>query len=239
MILNSLPGSVLDLVFPKICPLCGHIVPFGRGMICPDCEGKLTYATEPYCMRCGKPVDEDEEYCRDCLSGRHVYDEGRAALIYDEYMSKSIYRFKYNKKREYALFYGDIMTTVLADKIRRWNVDAVIPVPIHKNRLKKRGYNQAELIAKQLSLKFHIPLRNDIVIRQSATTVQKNLSARARQNNLKKAFKVTSNSVKLYSVLIVDDIYTTGATIDAMAACLKDAGVKKVYFATLCIGRGF
>lgn len=228
----------MDLIYPKICPLCGNIVPFGRGMVCPGCAGRLTYACQPYCMRCGKPVEEDEQYCRDCTCRKHKYDEGRAALIYDEYMSKSIYRFKYNNKREFAVFYGKVMADVLGDKIRRWNADAIIPVPIHKSKLKKRGYNQAELIARQLSQKFKIPLKNDIVIRQSATTVQKNLGVVARQNNLKKAFKVVEDSVKLYSVLVVDDIYTTGATIDAMAECLKNAGVSKVYFAALCIGRG-
>ncbi len=230
--------TLTDIVFPKICPICARAVPLGAGSICPECSGKLTFVREPYCMRCSKPVDEDEEYCRDCRERAHIYDEGCAALIYDEYMSKSIYRFKYNGKTEYARFYADVMTDVLGDRIRRWDPDAIIPVPIHKSKLKKRGYNQAQLLAKELSKRLSIPVKSDIVTRQSATKVQKNLSAVARQNNLKKAFKVIPNSVQLSSVLVVDDIYTTGATIDAVARCLKEAGVEKVYFATLCIGRG-
>ncbi len=230
--------TLTDIVFPKICPICARAVPLGWGSICPECAGKLTFVREPYCMRCSKPVDEDEEYCRDCTERTHVYDEGCAALIYDEYMSKSIYGFKYNGKTEYARFYADVMAEVLGDRIRRWDPDAIIPVPIHKSKLKKRGYNQAHLLSKELSKRLSIPVKSDIVTRQSATKVQKNLSAAARQNNLKKAFNVIQNSVKLNSVLIVDDIYTTGATVDAMAGCLKDAGVKNVYFAALCIGRG-
>ena len=104
--------------------------------------------------------------------------------------------------------------------------------------MKKRGYNQAYLIAAGLSDRLAIPVCNDLVIRTAATGAQKELGALQRQNNLKKAFKVSGNGVKLNSVLIVDDIYTTGATIDALASCLREAGVGKVYFATLCIGRG-
>ena len=130
------------------------------------------------------------------------------------------------------------MSERLGDKIRRWDVDAVIPVPVHKSRLKKRGYNQAALIAGELSKRLGIPMRDGVVIRRAATGVQKELGAAERQNNLKKAFIVPGNVVKLKSVLVVDDIYTTGATVDAVAGCLKGAGVEKVYFASLCIGRG-
>ncbi len=231
-------GYIADIIYPRICPVCNNIIPVGYKDLCPDCTGLLTYAQEPYCMRCGKPVDEEKEYCSDCERNKHSYDEGRAVFIYDEYMSKSIYRFKYSGKREFANFYGKVMTERLGEKIRRWDPDAIVPVPVHKSKLRSRGYNQAELIAKQISKRMKIPVKSDIVIRQSATTVQKNLSAKARQNNLKKAFKVIPNSVQLNSILIVDDIYTTGATVDAVARCLKDAGVRKVYFATLCIGRG-
>lgn len=237
MTLKRIKDMLLDVVFPPICPVCNRIVGAGRH-ICPECMKKLYYVEEPYCMKCGKPVDEEDEFCRDCRSTHHVYDEGRAALLYDEYMSRSIYRFKYNGKQEFAGVYADIMYERLSSKIRAWNADVIIPVPVHKSRLKKRGYNQAALIAQKLSKLLKIPVREDIVTRHTATKVQKNLGARTRQNNLKKAFNITSNSVEYNSVLIVDDIYTTGATVDALAGCLKRAGIKKVYFATLCIGRG-
>lgn len=227
-----------DVLFPRVCPICGGLAPpFSEG-ICPPCKRRLVYASEPYCMKCGKPVDDHEEYCSDCENRPHAYDEGRAALIYDEYMSKSIYSFKYNKKQEFAPFYAKVMYERLGRKIRSWNIDVIVPVPIHKKRLKVRGYNQAGLIAKQLSKLTKIPTDEHLVVRRTATNALKDLDAMSRQNNLKKAFKVTQNSVKYTSVLIVDDIYTTGATVDAMARCLKGAGVEKVYFATLCIGRG-
>ena len=236
--IREIADAVLDAVFPRICPVCNEIVSVRRSDICPECARKLSPVEEPVCRKCGKPLDEEDTLCRDCKSGRHIYDMGCAALIYDEYMSKSIYRFKYNGKKEFARFYGRIIEKKCADRIRSWNVEAIVPVPVHKSRLRKRGYNQAQLIARELSGRLKIPVDARLVKRCAATGAQKNLSAKERQNNLKKAFKVTRNVVKLDSVLIVDDIYTTGATVDAMAAVLKNAGVRRVYYVSLCIGRG-
>ena len=227
-----------DLIYPPVCPVCNDIVSVRHRDICPECEKKLTFIGDSYCMKCGKPVEEYEEYCGDCRRLLHMYDEGRAALVYDLYMSRSIYRFKYAGKQEFARFYARIMYERLGDKMKSWRADAIIPIPVHKKRLRKRGYNQAGLIARELSKRLGIPVREDIVTRCTATKAQKNLGAGERQNNLKKAFKVTGNVVKLDTVLVIDDIYTTGATVDAMAGCLKGAGVRKVYYASLCIGRG-
>ena len=236
--ITDLLSAAADIIYPRICPVCGRIVSKRGRDICPQCERKLSYVGNDHCMRCGKPVDEDAEFCGDCMGTQHIYDEGRAALVYDTYMSKSIYRFKYAGKQEFARFYGQVICDRLGRKIKSWNVDAIIPVPVHAGRLKKRGYNQAELIARQMSKRLGIPVRSDVVTRKKVTQAQKKLSARERQNNLKKAFKVTGNVVKLESVLVVDDIYTTGATVDAMAGCLKGAGIRRVYFTSLCIGRG-
>ena len=235
--IRRIRDALVSLVFPPICPICNRIAPFSG--ICPGCEKKLTPVTGPHCAKCGKTVDEGEKYCIDCRQGTHVYDEGCAAYEYDEYMSTSMYRFKYNGKREFANWYAGAMAKRLSAKIRGWDPQVIIPVPVHRSRLKKRGYNQAALIAKELSKHVKIPVRNDLASRVAATKVQKELGALSRQNNLKKAFNVTPNVVKYETVLIVDDIYTTGATIDALAHVLKAAGVKKVYFATVCMGRGY
>ena len=227
-----------DLIYPRICPVCNNIVkPFGAD-ICPSCEKKLSRVTGNLCQKCGKPVEDDEKLCRNCERVHHVYDRGCSVFLYDEYMSQSMYRFKYNNKREFAHYYGRMMSECLGDTIRQWGVDLIVPVPAHKKRLRQRGYNQAYLLAKELSERLCVPVRSDVVTRCDATLALKNLDAAQRQNNLKKAFKVNQNVVKSNSVLIVDDIYTTGATVDAVAGCLKGAGAAKVYFATLCIGRG-
>lgn len=231
---------LLDLLYPPRCPVCNEIVSLKDSGICPLCKDKFQYVQEPYCLKCGKPIeDEGEEYCKDCKDKPHYYIEGRACFVYNEYMKESIYRFKYNNKQEYATYYSKAIYDRLGRKMQFWNADALIPVPIHKDRLKKRGYNQAELIAKGLSRLTNIPIKNHILTRKNSTKALKNLDAKERENNLKKAFIVKENVVELRTVIIVDDIYTTGSTVDAISSVLLEAGVENVYFITLCIGRGY
>jgi len=237
--IKNIVSRITDMVYPPRCPVCNEIITDRGKLICEECSGIISYVKEPYCMKCGKPVEkENQEYCRDCESKVHRYEEGRASLLYDEYMSRSIYRFKYRGIKEYSRFYGSVLYDMYKEKIMTWNCEAIIPVPIHKSRLKKRGFNQAELIAKELSKHIEIPVYSDYIIRKNPTKVQKNLSGKEREKNLKKAFIIGKNNVKLKSVLVVDDIYTTGSTIDSVAECLKENGVSEVYFLSLCIGLG-
>jgi ComF family protein len=153
-------------------------------------------------------------------------------------MKMSIYRFKYMGRSEYAKFYARDIYEKLGAEIRRMNGDAFIPIPIHPSRQRERGYNQAEEVSRELSSLFGIPTYTDIVKRVKKTIPQKELNPIERQNNLKKAFNISSNVVKLNKTILIDDIYTTGSTIDAVAAELKRHGVKEVFFVTLCIGEG-
>lgn len=237
--INKIIEYLVDIVYPPRCAVCNTILPLGQRGICSNCASKLEYVEEPFCLKCGKPIDDDsKEYCSCCLSKDHLYIQGRAVFVYDDAMRKSIYRFKYNSKREYASFYGQILYDRLGEKIMSWEPEALIPVPIHKKRMHERGYNQATLIANELSKHLKIPVENHIIVRKTYTQKQKDLAADERENNLKKAFIVNKNSVKLKSVVIVDDIYTTGSTVDAISRVLIEAGVEKIYFVALCIGRG-
>jgi ComF family protein len=139
---------------------------------------------------------------------------------------------------EYAKFYANDLCEKLGSEIQRMNADALIPVPIHKNRQRERGYNQAEELATEISRLTGIPVYNNIIKRVKETIPQKELNPRERQNNLKKAFNIAQNVVKLNKTIIIDDIYTTGSTIDAVAVELRNIGVKEVYFLALCIGEG-
>ncbi|MFT3983188.1 MAG: ComF family protein [Lachnospiraceae bacterium] len=232
--------TVQDMLFPRRCPVCHEIiVPAGR-RICADCERRLVFVTEPYCIKCGKPVRRDEEeYCRECKGKEQDFTEGRAVFVYDEVMKKSIYRFKYGGRQEYAGFYAQEIERCLGGKIRKWDAQALIPIPLHKSRLSGRGYNQAELIAKELQKLTGIPSYGNFMKRIKRTAVQKNLNAFERENNLKKAFKIERNDVKLKSVILIDDIYTTGSTINAAARCLRQAGITNIYFIVLSIGKAF
>lgn len=230
--------KILDLLFPARCVVCDDIVGERGEGVCRKCREKILYIKEPGCLKCGRQLKrKEQEYCEDCRKIPHIYRQGTALYDYGS-MADSIFRFKYGGRMEYARFYG----RELYEKRKQWlasrRPDALIPVPIHSSRKRMRGYNQAELIARELSGYCKIPVETSCVRRVKKTRPLKNLSHSERQNNLKRAFKITANDVKLNTVVIIDDIYTTGATIDAMAQALKESGVREVYFMALTAGRG-
>ncbi len=168
-----------------------------------------------------------------------MFTAGRAVFRYKDDIKRSIYDFKYKNKREFASFYGEEMADKCGDWIEQVSPQVIIPVPLHPSKQRARGYNQAQLLASCLSEHTSIPLANDLIYRVKKTTPQKELSDSYRKKNMKKAFKMAENIVKLDVVMVVDDIYTTGSTMDAMSACLLEAGVKEIYCLSLCIGDGF
>lgn len=225
---------LLNLLFPPRCPFCDGIATDG---VCEFCRRKVTVVTEPFCMKCGKPLaDNVREYCEDCDKTGHSFESGRALLVYDDVVRHSIYRFKYASRKEYAKVYARMMGQNFKQYIARISPDMLIPVPLHKRRMKKRGYNQAQLVAKCLEKEWGIPCRDDLVRRVKHTRPQKELDRAERQNNLKKAFKIIENDVKLKTIILIDDIYTTGSTMDALAEALLQNGAAKVYFVAIAIG---
>ena len=227
---------IRELLFPRRCPICDKPVRPAGELICAACKTKLKYVSEIHCMKCGKPLQEaTKEYCEDCSKKKHKYIQGKSLYEYKS-AAGMIYRFKYGKRREYAEFLGKEMAEHFSSDLKKWGAEMLIPVPIHKIRKKQRGYNQAELLAAELSRQTGIPMKNNLVVRCKKTVPQKMLKDEERQNNLKKAFKIGQNDVKLSTIIIIDDIYTTGSTVNEMADVLRKAGIDKIYVLTLAIG---
>ncbi|MBE5826357.1 MAG: ComF family protein [Butyrivibrio sp.] len=237
----------LDFFFPRRCPVCDDIVPAlefkgGRikagGYIHRRCHRQIEYVKGNTCAVCGKPLSGDiyREYCDDCSRIRHVFDMGMSVFRYRT-VAGSVYKFKYLGRREYADFYALATRRLLGEKISRLGIEALIPVPMYKEKERLRGYNQACVYAKALSKELGIPVREDVIKRVRNTAPMKELDAAGRRNNLKKAFNIAGNDVKFKCILIIDDIYTTGSTIDEIAHEFRVAGVEKIYFLTLAIGQ--
>lgn len=236
-IIEVIADVVKDIIFPRRCPFCDDVTQFGGKHICNECERKLLYAGEATCRKCGRPLTEDTaEYCADCKKNAHIFDRGISLYIYNDITRGAISRFKYHNRQEYADFFAEDTLKHLRYELVSFNADAVIPVPLHESKFRTRGYNQAELLARRIGTGLNIETRDDVVSRIRATAPQKNLSRAMRQKNLKRSFKITGNVVKLNTVIIIDDIYTTGSTIDEMASVLREAGVKRIYFLTLATG---
>lgn len=231
-------GTLADILYPRRCPVCDRAVsPFGS-LVCETCKNKFTYVRQPFCMKCGKELSEEtKEYCSDCMRRRHLFDRGRAVYAYKS-VSDSLFRFKYKGRQEYGAYYAACTVACLGKWIAKCRPDALIPVPIHASKRRVRGYNQAEVLAREIGSLMNIPVEANLVKRTRKTVPMKDLPLAERQNNLKRAFKICRNDVKLNTVIIIDDIYTTGSTIDAVSYELRCIGVKRIYFVTLAIGNG-
>jgi len=236
---------ILDIIYPVRCPVCAEIVIPKGNKICSSCKNKLVYITEPKCMKCSKPLDQEEkEYCSDCERKNYHFDKGFAVWQYNEAMKHSIASFKYHSKKEYAKFYTDELIHLYDNQLRKLSPEVIVPVPIHRSKYLERGYNQADIIAKGIGKGLNIPVLSDLLIRNKKTLPQKKLSDIERLRNLMEAFQYNDKASlkynhKITKVLLVDDIYTTGSTIEACTNLLKSNGVLEVYFVVLCIGKGF
>lgn len=237
--------ALLDMLYPIRCPVCGDIVTPKDRKICIPCEKKLQVITEPRCKKCSKPIEQDQrEYCSDCERKTYHYEYGFSLWVYDPIMKKSISDYKYRYKKEYAEFYIEEIIKNYGDKIKALRLDALIPVPIHKSKYRERGYNQADILAKGIGKKLNIPVLSNLLIRNKKTLPQKQLDDKERLRNLQEAFEFNESLAKSYQnrlnrLMLVDDIYTTGSTIEACTNVLKQNGVSQVYFITLCIGKSF
>ena len=158
--------------------------------------------------------------------------------VYRGDIRKTMYRFKYSNRREYARFFAEKAAQQYAGWIRRCGVEAVVPVPMYARKKRRRGYNQAEVFGRELARFLGIAFEPKGVRRVTNTRPQKLLSAQERKKNLEKAFQAAEFIVNYKCVLVVDDIYTTGSTVETVAEVMRRSGVENVYFLTLCTGEG-
>lgn len=188
-------------------------------------------------MRCGKPLeDEQQEFCPDCKRKRHFFVRGRSLMSYQGDVRKSLYRLKYGNKREYANCYGEEMAKYLGKWIRQQKITKIVPVPLHPARQRARGYNQAALLAESLGRQMGIPVDETLLYRTKKTAPQKVLTGMQRKQNLAGAFSVKRAIPAGERILLVDDIFTTGSTVDAAAKSLRRAGDCRIFVVTAAIG---
>ena len=204
----------------------------------------MSFVQEPTCLRCGKEIASEEiEYCYDCSHHPRSFVRGFALAVYDPIMRESVRRFKNGGRMEYADWYAQAIWQQYGTELRGLEIDAVVPVPLHRSRRNERGYNQAELLAKRLAKRLRVPMWPRALKRTRKTTAQKYLGGRERQRNLESVFalgqrpwRMGSSWLEQKTVLLVDDIYTTGGTAEACTRVLLEAGAQAVYLVNVCIG---
>jgi ComF family protein len=235
----SLLNTVLDLVYPRACGGCDGELD-GPGHLCWSCQAAISKIGPPLCAICGDAAAgriDDEFICHVCADDRPGYDIARSACRYDGPLRDMIQAFKYN----HALWYRDELAELLRacvdvhyDMAR---IDAVASVPLFHARRRERGYNQAAVLASALARKIRKPLMRSALTRTRPTPTQTHLTARDRLPNVKGAFEPRRpERLNGKTILLVDDVMTTGATLSECARALKNAGAKAVYAVTLARG---
>ncbi len=192
-------------------------------------------------MKCGKPLrHEEQEYCYDCVQTQRYFDKGAALWLHKEPVNRSIYQYKFHNQRRFGQYYAEELAERYGAVLKRWNPDLIVPIPLYPARLRKRGYNQAAIAAKILGKMLGIPVSVKLLKRVRRTSPLKNLSPVQREKNLRNAFAAADGArLDGKAILLIDDIYTTGNTMNEAAKTLKRAGAENVFYLTISIGQGY
>ncbi|MBO5388754.1 MAG: ComF family protein, partial [Lachnospiraceae bacterium] len=178
--LRVIGQNIGKLMFPSVCPLCGEILEDNHDKIiyiCQGCSAKLKPIKPPVCLKCGQEVDGIEtDCCSDCRGATRSYVKGFPALKYSPEMSKCLSDFKYHNMRSYAAFLADIIVRERGKEILLAAPEVIVPVPIHKSKLKERGYNQAQVLGEELGRRLKLPVDTELILRDVKTAPQKELS---------------------------------------------------------------
>jgi ComF family protein len=228
-------ATLLDLVLPPRCPGCRTIVD-GDGRYCLTCWQQLQFITPPWCARCGTPFAHDmgpAAECGACLAEPPRFDTARAAFVYGGPARATLLAFKHGDREHLAKVMAPHMARAAGSLMAPAADTVLVPVPLHRWRLWRRGFNQAALLAKALSGLHEIPICVDALERAKATPMSVGLGRKARAANVRGAFRVRRKAtIKGRCVILVDDVLTTGATVEACARVLRRAGAREVHVLT-------
>lgn len=222
--LADLGTSLLDLIFPPRCVACG-----ARGaVLCGQCRAHIQPPRPPRCPRCGGPLPTDDARCPICAAGLgpQALDRVIAASVYEGAVRKAILALKFKGQRRAAIPLGEMLATAV--RASGTHPEVIVPVPLHASRRRARGYNQAELLARRCAQLLGIPCRADVLVRTRATPPQVGLSLADRRRNIAGAFELADRSpgasLAGRRIALLDDVTTTGSTLDAAATALRAAG---------------
>ncbi|MGX9892656.1 MULTISPECIES: ComF family protein [unclassified Wolbachia] len=215
-----------DLIFPTVCVSCECIINKSYDL-CSECNKKINFLTKHYCNVCGVVIPDSFYTCGKCISNPPPFKVLRSVFAYDEHSKNMIINFKFFDNLNYMKVYAKWMYKANKDMFQ--NAEVIIPIPLHKIRLFKRKYNQAALLAKELSKLSHLSYTPFAIKRIRHTVPQAGLSLKQREKNLRKAFKISNSEIiKNKIVVLVDDVVTTGATARSCSQEILNSGAKEV-----------
>ena len=235
MLVNYL-NLLINIIYPPKCIICKSDC-MNANLLCSECFGKISFITRPYCKKCGNSLKKILGKCSElnCIYDKHTYSQVRSVIEYNDFSKKIITSFKFNDNfRLIKLFKSWFKYTL--STVNYNDIKLIVPVPLHKSKLKMRGFNQSSILAKIISKISGINYKSNILIKIKNTENQSDLSKRLREKNLNGAFSVNARYNKLIEgqkVLLIDDIITTGSTVNECSKTLLSNGAKEIIVISL------
>ncbi len=233
--MNIIIKNLLDFILPPRCPLCFRPTDLSDPYtLCPSCLSGVTLIGPPLCIKCGIPFasSADESHlCGHCLVAMSSYDTARALLTFSGSIRTAIHAFKYENKTYISkTLLGLMERSPLGLDFHQY--DVLVPVPLHRNRLRKRGYNQSLLLSREIGQRYSVPVDDRLLRRVRDSAPQIELMGVEREHNVKGVFSVGGDPTEK-TILLVDDVFTTGATVNECARVLRRAGAKRIDIFTI------
>jgi ComF family protein len=232
----------LAFVYAEVCQLCGEArATPAEGYVCAGCRARVRYIEPPFCERCGMPyegaITTRLAECANCCETVLHFRSARSAVVARDQVRDAILRYKYNRALWFEPFLGDLLIERARPELAKEQWDLIVPIPLHPTKQRQREFNQAERLARRLGASVRIPVNHRLIKRTVATRTQTQLSREERVANMKNAFAVGS-SMRLNGqrIVLVDDVFTTGATTSACAKALRAAGAGEVCVWTVARG---
>lgn len=228
-------SNLINYIFPPRCFFCKENVKDSLGL-CVNCWPKLNFITEPYCKICSYPFEIDNmgyKLCNRCRKIEHSYSNIFSLLKFDNFSKKLIYNFKYHDQTNLAKFFAYLLYNKYKKNIKQH--DILIPTPMHKIKKLYRLYNQADLLATELSKISKIKIEHSLIKKNKFTKSQTSLNKAQRSLNIAGSFSFNDQYKNIKSCLIVDDVFTTGATVEEISKLLKQNGVSKISVITVAV----
>lgn len=237
--LKKIYNNLLEILFPTNvkCALCNIEIATSVAdkYLCDDCFKNLPLITGKTCLKCGEPLYSQAKYCLRCKNSTFNFSCAYSYGAYDGSLKQLIHNFKFNNKPYLDKCLAHMLVITYIMKIaHKHKIDAVTYVPIHKSRLKQRGYNQCELLSQEFCKQTNLPLMKNLIIKTKNTKAQASLSLTDRKTNLNNAFELTNKEiVNGKNFLLIDDIFTTGSSCEECSILLKKNGANKIIVLTV------
>lgn len=235
--MKNILACIADVVFPPRCISCDKALDSDKdNHFCQSCYSQLNFIRPPVCPKCGLPFPDDQQdhLCGGCLEDEPPFSAARAVGRYEKSLLNSIHRFKYREDLGTGRELGSLMAKFAFHSFNIQDFSLIVPVPLHINRLRERGFNQSLILARALSKKFRLPVDFDSLKRRMPTASQVSLGRAARKMNVKGAFHLAdAAAVKDEKIILIDDVFTTGSTVRECASVLMEGQAKEVAVITL------